>query len=97
MFLMRTFLRGVPEMFVTLKEVSLLLDGSSQGEFVLDVLLPTALHDHVPFFEGDYPVLHYLNDRLFSPSVHQVGFCEDSCEIKRESYPPSRNTLYHVL
>lgn len=38
---------------MSLKEYSLLLDGSRQGQFVVDVLLPTTLHDHVAFFEGD--------------------------------------------
>lgn len=38
---------------MTLKEHFLLLDGSRQGQFVVDVLLPTTLHDHVAFFEGD--------------------------------------------
>lgn len=72
-------------MLVILKEGSLLLDGSSQGQFVVDVLLPTALHDHVAFFEGDYPVSQNFNYTLFGPPVHQVGFCEDSCEIETES------------
>lgn len=72
-------------MFVILKEGSLLLDGSSQGQFVVDVLLPTALHDHVAFFEGDYPVLQNFNYSLFGSPVHQVRFCEDSCEIKTQS------------
>lgn len=72
-------------MFVILKEVSLLLDCSSQAQIVVDVLLPTALDNHVAFFEGDHPVPQYLNDSLLSSSVHKVRFCEDSCEIKRES------------
>lgn len=72
-------------MFVILKEVSLLLDCSSQGQFVVDVLLPTALDNRVALFEGDYPVLQYFNNGLFSSLVHQVRFCEDSCEVKRES------------
>lgn len=84
-------------MFVILKEVSLLLECSSQGQSVVDVLLPTALHNHVAFFEGDYPVPQDVNDGLLSPPVHQVGFGEDSCQIKRESQSPSRNALYHVL
>lgn len=40
-------------MFVTLEEFSLLFDCSGQGQSVVDVLLPTTLHDHVTFFEGD--------------------------------------------
>lgn len=73
-------------MFVSLKEFSLLLDCSGQGQFVVDVLLPATLHNHVTFFEGDDLVLYYLNDRLFSSSIHQVRFCEDPWEItQRES------------
>lgn len=73
-------------MFMSLKEFSLLLDCSSQGHFVVDVLLPTTLHDHVTFFEGDDQVSYYVNDRLFGSSVHQVGFREDPCEVpQRES------------
>lgn len=73
-------------MFVSLEEFSLLLDCSGQGQIVMDVLLPTALHDHVTFFEGDDHVSYYVHDRLFRSSVHQVRFREDPCEVtQRES------------
>lgn len=72
MFSVRSFLQEVPEIFVTLKEFSLLLDCGGQGQFVVDVLLPTTLHNHVTFFEGDDQVLDYVNNSLFCSSVHQV-------------------------
>lgn len=72
MFTVRSFLQEVPEMFVTLKEFSLLTDCSGQGQVVVDVLLPTTLHNHVTFFEGDDQVSYYVNNSLFCSSVHQV-------------------------
>jgi len=75
-------------MCVSLEEFSLLLNCSCQGQFVVDVLLPTTLHNHVTFFEGDDLISYYVNDRLFCSSIHQVRFREDPCEVtQRESRP----------
>lgn len=71
---------------MSLEELSLLLDGRSQGQFVVDVPLPTTLHNHVAFSKGDDLILYYANDGLFSSYVDQIRFCEDPCEVtQRES------------
>lgn len=68
-------------MFMTLEEHSLLLNCRGQVQFIVDVLLPTTLHHHVAFLQGDDQVLHYFNDRLLCSFVHQIRFCEDPCEF----------------
>lgn len=76
----------VPEMFVSLEELSLLLDCRGQGQIVIDVLLPMTLHNHITFSEWDDFISHYLKDSLFSSFVHQIWFSKDPCEVtQRES------------
>lgn len=64
-----------PEMWVVFKEVVLLLGGFVQRDAVHDLLLPSALDDHVAFIEVNDLVMDDGHYCLLCAFIHQVGLC----------------------
>ena len=70
----------IPEMCVILEECLLSLQGLGQAQSILDVLLATALDDHVALLQVEDQVSHHVHDLVFRASVHQIRLCQDSCD-----------------
>lgn len=62
--------QSVPEMWVVLKEGLLPLQGFGQSQPLLDVLLATALDNHVALLQVAHQVLHHIHNLVFGASVY---------------------------
>ena len=59
----------IPEMCVILEECLLSLQGLGQAQLILDVLLATALDDHVALLQVEDQVSHHVHDLVFRAFV----------------------------
>lgn len=60
----------VPELWVVLKEGLLPLQGLSQAQVLLDVLLAAALDNHVALLQVAHQVLNHIHNFVLSPFIH---------------------------